>query len=180
MTCSMTIYTAVYFLYLYSHGSVCQMHRPITRFHSFTFTAALILRFINATRWWKHSSEVLVNVDLTASHSCCWCVGFTSTIGVSCISTSQRCSVWLRSGECGCRLSTANTSHVQETSEIIWSFWYVVLSYWKEPSEVRYTVLIKRWTWSTVFRQMCKQMLNQKLRVRRPADGLLKRPGNSP
>lgn len=94
--------------------------------------------------------------------------------------TSQRCSVWLRSGECGCRLSTANTSHVQETSEIIWSFWYVVLSYWKEPSEVRYTVLIKRWTWSTVFRQLCKQMLNQKLRVRRPADGLLKRPGNSP
>lgn len=83
-------------------------------------------------------------------------------IWISLFTTSQRCSVRLGSGECGCHLSTANTSHVRETSEMIKSFWYVVLSYWKEPSEVGYTVLIKRWTWSTVFRQMCKQMLQQK------------------
>ncbi len=42
------------------------------------FRTALILRGIDSTRCWKHSSEMLVHIGTIASRSCCRFVGCTS------------------------------------------------------------------------------------------------------
>ncbi len=50
---------------------------------------------------WKHFSEILVHIDMIASRSCCRFVGCTSMSRISRSTTSQRCSIGLRSGKCG-------------------------------------------------------------------------------
>jgi len=60
-------------------------------------------------RCWKHSSQVLVHVDMTASRSCCRSVGCTSMMQVSRSTASQSCSFGLRSGDCGDRWSSGNS-----------------------------------------------------------------------
>jgi len=70
----------------------------------FAFRTALILHSIDSTRCWKHSSEILVHIDMTESHSCC-----TSMMRISHSSTPQRCSIEMRSDDCGGRLSLVNS-----------------------------------------------------------------------
>ncbi len=41
----------------------------------FAFRTALSLRGIDSTRFWKHSSEILVHINMIASRSCCRFVG---------------------------------------------------------------------------------------------------------
>ncbi len=53
-----------------------------------------------------HSSEILVHIDMTASHNCCRFVGCTSMKPISPSTTSQRCSIGLRSVDCGGHWST--------------------------------------------------------------------------
>ncbi len=69
---------------------------------------------------WKHSSDILLHIDMIASRSCCRFVGCTSMMRISRSTTSQRCSIGLRSGDCGGHLSKVNSlschCHVQETS----------------------------------------------------------------
>ncbi len=43
----------------------------------------LNLRGIDSTRCWKHCSEILVHIDMIASHSCCRFVGCTSMMRIS-------------------------------------------------------------------------------------------------
>ncbi len=62
-----------------------------------------------------YSSEILVHIDMIATHSCCRFVGCTSMMWISRSTTSQRCSTGLRSGNCGGYLSKW-THYVQETS----------------------------------------------------------------
>ncbi len=57
----------------------------------------------------KHSSEILVHIDLIASRSCCRFVGYTSMMRISRSTTSQRCSIGLRSGDCGGHWSKVNS-----------------------------------------------------------------------
>ncbi len=96
----------------------------------FEFSTALILCGIDSTRCWKHSSEILVHIDMIASRSCCRFVGCTSLI--SCSTTSQRCSIGLRSGDCGGFLSKVNSlSCSRNQSEMIWALWHGALSCWK-------------------------------------------------
>ncbi len=64
----------------------------------FVFRTALILRGIDSTRCWKHSSEILVHIDMISSHSCCRFVCCTSMMWISSFTTSQSCSIGLRSG----------------------------------------------------------------------------------
>ncbi len=64
---------------------------------------------IDSTRCWKHSSEILVHIDVIASRSCCRFVGCTSMMWISRSTTSQRCSIRLRSGDCGGHLSKVNS-----------------------------------------------------------------------
>jgi len=75
----------------------------------FDFRTALILCGIDSTRCWKHSSEILVHIDMIASRSCCRFVGCTSMMRISRSTTSQRCSIGLRSGDCGGHLSKVNS-----------------------------------------------------------------------
>ncbi len=56
--------------------------------------------------------------------------------------TSQRCSIGLRSGDCGGHLSKVNSlSCSRNQSEMIWALWHGALSCWKLPSEDWYTVI---------------------------------------
>ncbi len=79
----------------------------------FAFRTALILHGIDSTRCWKNSSEILVHIDMIASHSCCRFVGCTSMMWISRSTTSQRCSIGLRSGDCGGHLSARAQCHIQ-------------------------------------------------------------------
>ncbi len=98
----------------------------------FAFKTALILRGIDSTRCWKHSSDILVHIDMIASHSCCRFVGCTSMMRISRSTTSQMCSIGLRSGDCGGYLSKVNSlSCSRNQSEMIWAFWHGALSCWK-------------------------------------------------
>ena len=99
-------------------------------------------------RCWKRSSEILIHIDPTASRSRCRFVGRTSMMQLSRSTTSQRCSIRLRSGDCGGHWSTVNKCNVQETSLRWFELGNGALSCWKEPSEDGYTVVIKGWTWS--------------------------------
>ncbi len=99
----------------------------------FAFRTALILRGIDSTRCWKHSSEILVHIDMIAlaSRSCCRIVSGTSMMWISRSTTSQRCSIGLRSGDCGGHLSKVNSlSCSRNQSEIIWALWHGALSCW--------------------------------------------------
>ncbi len=49
------------------------------------------------------------HIDMIASRSCCRFVGCTSMIRISRSTTSQRCSIGLRSGDCGGHLSKVNS-----------------------------------------------------------------------
>ncbi len=69
---------------------------------------------------------------MIASHSCCRFVGCTSMMWISRSSTSQRCSIGLRSGDCGGHLSKVNSlSCSRNQSEMIWALWHGALSCWK-------------------------------------------------
>ncbi len=63
---------------------------------------------------------------MIASHSCCRFVGCTSMMWISRSTTSQRCSIGLRSGDCGGHLSKVNSlSCSRNQSEMIWALWHV-------------------------------------------------------
>ncbi len=86
---------------------------------------------------------------MIASLSCCRFVGCTSMMRLSRSTTSQRCFIWLRSGDCGGHLSKVNTlSCSRNQSEMISALRHGVVYCWKKPSEDGYTVVIKGWTWS--------------------------------
>ncbi len=74
----------------------------------FAFRTALILCGIDSKRCWKHSSEILVRIVMIISRSCCRFVGCTFMMRISRSTTSQRCSIELRAGDCGCHLSKVN------------------------------------------------------------------------
>ncbi len=98
----------------------------------FAFRTALILRGIDSTRSWKHSSEMLVHIYMITSHSCCRFVVCTSMMQISRSTSSQRCSIGLRSGDSGGHLSKVNSlSCSRNPSEMIWALWHGALSCWK-------------------------------------------------
>ncbi len=85
---------------------------------------------------------------MIASHSCCRFVVCTSMMRISRSTTSQSCSIGLRSGDCGGHLSKVNSlSCTRNQSEMIWALWHGALSCWKYIRRWC-TVVIKGWTWS--------------------------------
>ncbi len=89
-------------------------------------------RRMNSARCWKHCSEVLVLIDMIASCSCCRFVGCTSMMRIFYSTTSQKCSIGLRSDDCGGHLSKVNSlSCSRNQSEMIWALWHGALSCWK-------------------------------------------------
>ncbi len=74
--------------------------------------------------------------------------------------TSQRCSIGLRSGDCGGHLSKVNSlSCSRNQSEMIWALWHGALSCWKYIRRW-YTVVIKGWTWSATIIRLHVVYLN--------------------
>ncbi len=66
--------------------------------------------------------DFFVHIDMIESNSCCRFVGCTS----------QRCSIGLRSGDCGGHLRKVNSlSCSRNQSEMIWALWHGALSCWK-------------------------------------------------
>ncbi len=117
----------------------------------------------------KHSSEILVHIDMISSHSCCRFVGCTSMMRISRSTTSQRCSIGLRSGDCGGHLSKVNSmSCSRNQSEMIWALWHGALSCWKYSSEDGYTVVIKGWTWSTTILRQAVAFKRCSIGTKRP------------
>ncbi len=120
-------------LTLYPLGHDCPTLLGTWVGHPFPFRTALILRGIDSTRFIK---EILVHIDMIASRSCCRFVGCTSMMWISRSTTSQRCSIGLRSGDCGGHLSKVNSlSCSRNQSEMIWALWHGALSCWKWSSE---------------------------------------------
>ncbi len=141
------------YIYIYIHihtltGLFIRYTLLVPVWTPFAFRIALILRGTGSKCCWKHSSEILVNIDMIASRSCCRFVGCTSMMWISRSNTSQRCSIGLRSGDCGGPLSKVNSlSCSRNQSEMIWALWHGALSCWKYIRRW-YTVVIKGWTWS--------------------------------
>ncbi len=105
-----------YCVYIYIYTLTCHFIRYILLvpgWTPFVFRTALILRLIDSTRCWKHFSEMLLHIDMISSRSCCRFVDCTSMMWISRSTTSQRCSIGLRSGDCGVKWTHC---HVQETS----------------------------------------------------------------
>ncbi len=85
---------------------------------------------------------------MIASRSYCRFVVCTSMMRISRSTTSQRCSIGLRSSDCGGHLSKVNSlSCSRNQSEMIWALWHGALSGWKYIRRW-YTVVIKGWTCS--------------------------------
>ncbi len=100
---------------------------------------------------WHRFNKVLETFlrDFCPYWHACRFVSCTSMMWISCSTTSQRCSIGLRPGDCGGHLSKVNSlSCSRNQSEMIWALWHGALSCWKQPSEDGYTVVIKGWTWS--------------------------------
>ncbi len=91
---------------------------------------------------------------MIASRSFCRFVGCTSMMRISRSTTSQRCSIGLRSGDFGGHLSKVNSlSCSRNQSEMIWALWRCIILL-EVSSEDGCTVVIKGWTWSaTILRK---------------------------
>ena len=90
------------YTYIYTYtlsGHFIRLHLASKKLDPFCLQNCLIL----------NSSEILVHIDMMASRSCCRFVGSTSIMRISCSTTSQRCSMGLRSGDCGGLWSTVNS-----------------------------------------------------------------------
>lgn len=71
---------------------------------------------MNSTRCWKHSSEILVHIEMIAFFVS------SSTTSISHSTTSKRCSIGLRSGDSGGHLSRVSSlSCSRKQFEIIWA-----------------------------------------------------------
>ncbi len=69
---------------------------------------------------------------LIASCSYCRFIVCTSMMRISRSTTSQRCSIGLRSSDCGGHLSKVNSlSCSRNQSERIWALWHGAISCWK-------------------------------------------------
>ncbi len=98
----------VYYIYIHSLATLLGTRCQYRFGPPFAFRTTLILHGIDSTRCWKHSSEFLVHIDMIASRSCCRFVGCTSMMQISRSITSQKCSIGLRSGDCGGHISKIN------------------------------------------------------------------------
>ncbi len=129
----------VYFFYLFTY-----MHTywPLYWVHLASWTSkgwtpfAFRTAFISSWHRFNNVLEtflvILVRIDMIASRSCCWFVGCTSMMRISRSTTSQRCSIGLRSGDFGGHLSKVNSlSRSRNQSEMIWALWHGALSCWK-------------------------------------------------
>ncbi len=118
------VYIYIY-IYIYTHthtltGHFIRYPLLVLGWTPFAFRTDLIVCGIDSTKCWKQSSEILVHIDMIASCSCYRFVGCTSMMRISRSTTSQRCSIGLRSGDCGGHFSKVSLSHchVLETSRV--------------------------------------------------------------
>ncbi len=84
---------------------------------------------------------------MIASRRCSWFVGCTSMMRISHSTTSQRCSIGMRSGDCGGHLSKMNSlSCSRNKSEMIWALWRCIILLEVAIRRWVHTVVIMGWT----------------------------------
>lgn len=84
-----------------------------------------LLLFTQLTYLCNNSSEIVVHIDMKASHICSRFVSCTSIMWISCSATSQRCSTGLRSDDCRAHLSAVNSIlHSRNQLEMTGALWY--------------------------------------------------------
>ncbi len=140
------MWTPALYIYIYIHTLTGHIFRYTLLVPGWTHFC--LQNFFNSSfHWFNKVLETflrdLVHIDMIASHSCCRFVGCTSMMWISRSTTSQRCSIGLRSGDCGGHLSKVNSlSCSRNQSEMIWALWHGALSCWKYIRRW-YTVVIK-------------------------------------
>ncbi len=115
--------------------------------------------------WFNKVLETLLRDFGSYCHdsiTCCRFVVCTSMMRISRSTTSQRCSIGLRSGDCGGHLSKVNSlSCSRNQSEMIWALWHGALSCWKYIRRW-YTVVINGWTWSATILRFKQRSIRTK------------------
>ncbi len=130
------IYKLNIYIYIYTHTHT---HSLATLLGTLVpgWTPFCLQNYLNSSR--HRFNKVLEtflrdfgHIDMIASRSYCRFVGCTSMMRISRSTTSQRCSIGLRSGDCGGHLSKVNSfSCSRNQSEMIWALWHGALSCWK-------------------------------------------------
>lgn len=76
----------------------------------FPVRAVWILRGVDSSKSWKHSSNILVHIFMTAAQSFSRFVSCTSLKWMSRSTTALHCSAGLRRGDCGGHVTTVRQS----------------------------------------------------------------------
>jgi len=101
---------------------LCTLWHTLKRFH-----AIFLFAYLNLMECRTHSLEMLACIDRIASCSWWRFVGCTSSS-----TTCQRCSIGLRSGDCGGHFSTVNSLSCSKNQfDMISDLWHGALSCWK-------------------------------------------------
>ncbi|KAI5104217.1 ADAMTS-like protein 3, partial [Silurus meridionalis] len=103
----------------------------------FGFRISLILLGMDFTMHWKHMFEILVHVELTASHNCCRIVRCTFTLQFTHYTTFHSCSITVRSSNTRKRCifgepvpTVAAEFCSWQAGDLVWSFGVVALPLW--------------------------------------------------
>jgi hypothetical protein len=104
-----TVVTRLNFIH-FKHNKMWKKSREALYTHLVPGRTPLCLQnSLNSTRCRKHSTGMLVHADATASCSFCRLDSGILVLQTARSISSQRCSMWLRSGECAGHSSKLNT-----------------------------------------------------------------------
>ena len=131
------------------NGQIIMTIPSVLCWATFCLKYCAILFGIDSLRCWKVMQGIWHHA---------WWIALSGSVrfdgcGTSCLmallNSSNKCSIGLRSGDCGGHLSKVKSPSCSwNLSCTIWALWHGALSYWKKPSPLGYAIHITGWTWS--------------------------------